>query len=85
MERIIQSDLIKRKKSPESEVASEGSWSGPRSKKEADKTSSESPKSPVDALDELIVALGQLPPSTEEVIAKLRNQVSFLIQVSYML
>ena len=39
-------------------------------------------RSPVAALNELIAALGSLPPSTEEVIAKLKNQVHYLIQVS---
>ncbi|KAK4324098.1 hypothetical protein Pmani_005256 [Petrolisthes manimaculis] len=37
-------------------------------------------KSPTAALDDLIAALGQLPPSTEEVIAKLKSQVEFLIK-----
>lgn len=38
-------------------------------------------KSPTAALDDLIAALGQLPLSAEEVIAKLRTQVEFLVKV----
>lgn len=55
-----------------------------REKSKSDAAESES-KSPVAALDELIAALGKLPPSTEEVIAKLKNQVNFLIQVRFLM
>lgn len=83
LERIIQSDLLKKKKSLDNEEVSEGSLNSSGNKKSSETMPDGSSRSPVDALDELIAALGQLSPSTEEVIAKLRNQVTFLIQVSF--
>ena len=36
-------------------------------------------------IDDQIAALGDLPPSIEEIIAKLKNQVAHLMQVSHVL
>lgn len=83
LEKIFQSDLVKRKKTPDDNHISEGSSDELKSKKSSEQAPVQSTKSPMEALDELIIALGQLPPSTEEVIAKLKSQVNFLIQVSY--
>ncbi|KAG7174085.1 Centrosomal protein of 290 kDa-like 1 [Homarus americanus] len=73
LERIIHSDFMKRKKTEDREQSTESSSTQPSSKKASEK-SLHSSKSPMEALDELIATLGQLPPSTEEVIAKLKNQ-----------
>ncbi|XP_071534786.1 centrosomal protein of 290 kDa-like isoform X2 [Panulirus ornatus] len=80
LEKIFKSDLVKRKKSPDIEKISEGSSDEPESKKTSEQTPVQSTKSPMEALDELIISLGQLPPSAEEIIAKLKSQVNFLIQ-----
>lgn len=77
LERIIQNELKKKKLSEKEE-----------SPKSPEETVSPEPvpepvsKSTTAALDQLIKALGHLPPSAEEIIAKLKNQVTFLMQVN---
>ncbi|MPC31709.1 hypothetical protein E2C01_025006 [Portunus trituberculatus] len=76
LERVIQNEL-KRKKPPEKEET-------PRSSQEEvspQAISELASRSPTAALDQLIKALGDLPPSTEEIIAKLKSQVNYLMQV----
>ncbi|XP_064105190.1 LOW QUALITY PROTEIN: centrosomal protein of 290 kDa-like [Macrobrachium nipponense] len=78
LERILAEDRAKKKVTRESETSYEEMFSD--DKKPVESKSEPIVKSPIAALDELIAALGSLPPSTEEVIAKLKNQVNYLIQ-----
>nr|XP_045615511.1 centrosomal protein of 290 kDa-like isoform X1 [Procambarus clarkii] len=79
LERIIQSDFVKTKKAPDRDKSSESNSSEPSSKK-SKQMPHQPTKSSLEAIDELIAALGHLPPSAEEIIAKLKSQVNFLIQ-----
>lgn len=83
LERIIQNELKKKKSIEKTKEES------PRSPEEKMSSSPEPPptpeptsKSPTASLDQLIKALGHLPPSAEEIIAKLKSQVTFLMQVN---
>ncbi|XP_066957218.1 LOW QUALITY PROTEIN: centrosomal protein of 290 kDa-like [Macrobrachium rosenbergii] len=78
LERILAEDRAKKKVTRESETSYEEIFCD--DKKPVELKSEPVVKSPMAALDELIAALGSLPPSTEEVIAKLKNQVNYLIQ-----
>ncbi|XP_068215438.1 centrosomal protein of 290 kDa-like [Palaemon carinicauda] len=78
LERIIAEDRAKKKVTRECETSYEEMFCD--EKKPVETKSESTAKSPMAALDELIAALGSLPPSTEEVIAKLKNQVNYLIQ-----
>lgn len=82
LERIVQIEL-KKKRSIEKLKEEEP----PRSPEESVSpeplpTPEPTSRSPTAALDQLIKALGHLPPSAEEIIAKLKNQVTFLMQVN---
>lgn len=81
LEKIVLESQRWQKKRSDSDRTSESSVLEPKREMPKDETAESGSKSPVAALDELIAALGKLPPSTEEVIAKLKNQVNFLIQV----
>ncbi|XP_050702166.1 centrosomal protein of 290 kDa-like isoform X1 [Eriocheir sinensis] len=79
LERIIQNELKKKKsfeKSKEEPTRSPEERVSPEPPPTLEPTS----RSPTAALDQLIKALGHLPPSAEEIIAKLKNQVTFLMQ-----
>lgn len=75
MERIIQNEL-KKKKSIEKEPIK-----SPEERVTPEPVPEPVIRSPTAALDQLIKALGDLPPSAEEVISKLKHQVTFLMQV----
>lgn len=81
LEKIVLESQRWQKKRSDSDRTSESSVLEPKREMPKDEMAESGSKSPVAALDELIAALGKLPPSTEEVIAKLKNQVNFLIQV----
>ncbi|XP_047480912.1 centrosomal protein of 290 kDa-like [Penaeus chinensis] len=80
LEKILLESQRWQKKRSDSDRTSESSVFDPKREMSKDEATESASKSPVAALDELIAALGKLPPSTEEVIAKLKNQVNFLIQ-----
>ncbi|XP_063883393.1 centrosomal protein of 290 kDa-like [Scylla paramamosain] len=75
LERVIQNELM-RKKPPEKEETPRSSPEGVYPHPMPEPAS----RSPTAALDQLIKALGDLPPSTEEIIAKLKSQVNYLMQ-----
>lgn len=78
LERIIQNELKKKKQLSEKEEP-------PKSPKETvspEPVPEPASKSATATLDQLIKALGHLPPTAEEIIAKLKNQVTFLKQVN---
>lgn len=78
LERIIKNEL-KKKKSIEKEEPPKS----PEERVTPEPVPEPASKSPTAALDQLIKALGHVPPSAEEVIAKLKNQVTFLMQVDH--
>ncbi|XP_069941659.1 centrosomal protein of 290 kDa isoform X3 [Cherax quadricarinatus] len=78
LERIIHSECMR--KVADREKSCESCCSAASSTKALQKVSHQPNKPALEALHELIATLGQLPPSAEEIIAKLKNQVHYLIQ-----